>query len=50
MKHLIDFNFLDVHNTGESLEQIHSRIKQKQALCSWEELEYSHEKKNLDMF
>ena len=28
-------------NPGESLEQFHSRIKQKAALCNWEELEDS---------
>ena len=33
--------FRCTQNPGESLEQFHSRIKQKAALCSWEDLEDS---------
>ena len=33
--------FRCTENPGESLEQIHSRIKQKVALCNWEDLEDS---------
>ena len=33
--------FRCTQNPGESLEQFHSRIKQKTALCNWEDLEDS---------
>ena len=33
--------FRCTQNPGESLEQFHSRIKQKAALCNWEDLEDS---------
>ena len=33
--------FLCTQNPGESLEQFHSRIEQKAALCNWEDLEDS---------